>query len=73
MNNTFIGDPLYSKSKVCDYFSLEDTTTLDKWIARGTFPKADLYLGRSPRWKLSTLVNFSNAKQQEHAEQQLCG
>lgn len=72
MNNIVIADPLYTKARVCEYIGVDDTT-LDKWIARSTFPKADLYLGRSPRWKLSTLVNFSNTKQQEHAEQQLCG
>lgn len=72
MNNAFIGDPLYNKTKVCDYVCV-DESTLDKWIAQNKFPKADLYLGRHPRWRLSTLINFSNAKQQEYAEQQLCG
>ncbi|QHJ80148.1 MAG: hypothetical protein [Bacteriophage sp.] len=72
MNNIVIADPLYTKTRVCEYFGIDDTT-LDKWVARAKFPKPDLYLGRSPRWKLSTLVNFSDAKQQEHAEQQLCG
>lgn len=72
MNNTIIGDPLYSKTKVCDYMCVEEST-LDKWIAKNKFPKPDLYLGRHPRWRLSTLINFSNAKQLEYAEQQLCG
>lgn len=72
MDNMVIADPLYTKTRVCEYIGIDDTT-LDKWVARGAFPKPDLYLGRSPRWKLSTLVKFSDAKQQEHAEQQLCG
>ncbi|MDF7671130.1 hypothetical protein PT276_08000 [Orbaceae bacterium ESL0721] len=65
-------DPRYSKAQVCNYIGDIDNTTLDKWVASGKFPPPDLYLGRHPRWKLSTINAYLNAKEQEY-KLQLCG
>lgn len=71
--NTFITeDPLYSKAKVCDYVDI-DNTTVDKWVAANKFPKPDLYLGRNPRWKLSTINAYLEQKALEYKNQKLCG
>lgn len=70
MNNITIEDPRYSKTQVCNYIGGIDQTTLDKWIASEKFPKPDLYLGRHPRWKLSTINTYLLKKEQEC---QLCG
>ena len=64
-------NPRYSKAQVCEYISV-DNTTLDKWVAAGKFPLPDLYLGRHPRWKLSTINAHLEKKEQEYKEQ-LCG
>lgn len=71
-NNFTIEDPRYSKAQVCEYIAV-DNTTLDKWVAADKFPKPDLYLGRNPRWKLSTINAYLEQKEQEYKEQQLCG
>ncbi|WP_176701908.1 helix-turn-helix transcriptional regulator [Gilliamella sp. GillExp13] len=47
-----------------------DQTTLDKWVAKGEFPRPDLYLGRHPRWRLSTINAYLAQKEQEY---QSCG
>lgn len=70
--NLIIEDPRYSKAQVCQYIAI-DNTTLDKWVATGRFPKADLYLGRNPRWKLSTINAYLQKIEQDYKEQQLCG
>jgi len=70
MNNITIEDPRYSKTQVCNYIGGIDQTTLDKWVASEKFPKPDLYLGRHPRWKLSTINTYLLKKEQEC---QLCG
>lgn len=33
---------------------------LRRWVAGGKFPKADLRIGRSLRWKRSTVSRFVN-------------
>lgn len=70
--NLIIEDPRYSKAQVCQYIAI-DNTTLDKWVSTGRFPKADLYLGRNPRWKLSTINAYLQKIEQDYKEQQLCG
>ncbi|OCG58756.1 hypothetical protein A9G37_06600 [Gilliamella sp. GillExp13] len=70
VNNLTIEDPRYSKSQVCGYMGGLDQTTLDKWVAKGEFPRPDLYLGRHPRWRLSTINAYLAQKEQEY---QSCG
>ncbi|OCG45666.1 hypothetical protein A9G34_00775 [Gilliamella sp. Choc4-2] len=70
LNNLTIEDPRYSKAQVCSYLGELDQTTLDKWVAKEKFPKPDLYLGRHPRWKLSTINAYLAQKEQEY---QSCG
>ena len=64
-----IEDPVYSRTQVCAYLGGIDLTTLDKWVAVGDFPQPDLYLGRHPRWKVSTVNAYLSEK--EH-DQQSC-
>lgn len=61
-----IEDPRYSKAQVCAYMGGLDQTTLDKWVAAAKFPKPDLYLGRHPRWKLSTVNAYLSQKEQQY-------
>lgn len=68
VNNLTIEDPMYSKSQVCNYLGELDQTTLDKWVAAKAFPKPDLYLGRAPRWKLSTVNTYLAQKEKEYQE-----
>lgn len=72
MNTYTIEDPLYSKAQTCGYISIDDRT-LDRWVNLNKFPKPDLYLGRYPRWKLSTINAYLEQKRQECQEKQLCG
>ena len=65
-----IEDPLYSRSQTCGYISIDDRT-LDRWVASHKFPKPDLYLGRYPRWRLSTVNAYLEQKKREHQEKQL--
>lgn len=71
-NKLIVEDPLYNKTQICEYISIDDRT-LDRWVASDKFPKPDLYLGRHPRWKLSTVNTYLEQKKQEFQEKQLCG
>lgn len=71
-NNYTIEDPLYNKTQTCGYISIDDRT-LDRWVKSKAFPKPDLYLGRSPRWRLSTINTYLEQKKQERQEKQLRG
>ena len=62
-------DPRYSRAQVCAYMGGLDLTTLDKWVSAGKFPKPDLYLGRHPRWRLSTVNAYLSQKEHEHEHQ----
>ncbi|OCG10834.1 hypothetical protein A9G09_12030 [Gilliamella sp. wkB292] len=70
MTDYTIEDPRYTKAQVCAYVGNLDLSTLDKWIAAKKFPKPDLYLGRQPRWKLSTVNFYLEQKEQEYQEKQ---
>lgn len=72
MTNHTVEAPLYNKAQTCGYISIDDRT-LDRWVASHKFPKPDLYLGRYPRWKLSTINAYLEQKKQEYQEKQLCG
>lgn len=70
MTNKLIEEnPLYNKAQVCAYISIDDRT-LDRWVASDKFPKPDLYLGRHPRWKLSTVNAYLFQKEEQY---QSCG
>ena len=68
-NKLIVENPLYNKAQVCAYISIDDRT-LDRWVASDKFPKPDLYLGRHPRWKLSTVNAYLFQKEEQY---QSCG
>ncbi|OCF97130.1 hypothetical protein A9G08_09830 [Gilliamella sp. wkB195] len=68
-NKLIVENPLYNKAQVCAYISIDDRT-LDRWVSAAKFPKPDLYLGRHPRWKLSTVNAYLFQKEEQY---QSCG
>ena len=50
-------DGLLRASKVCELLDCSDRT-LRRWVAHGKFPLPDLRIGRSLRWRFSTVDGF---------------
>lgn len=63
-DDAFKKDPLMSKLSVAGHLDVE-SKTIDKWVARKKFPKPDMYIGRHPRWRFSTVNEFINGLKAE--------
>lgn len=53
------GDRLLGTRKVCDILDCSDRT-LRRWVAAGKFPAPDRKIGRTLRWRSSTVDRFIN-------------
>ncbi len=51
------GDRLIGTRKVCDMLDCSDRT-LRRWVAGGKFPPPDRKIGRTLRWRASTVNEF---------------
>jgi len=47
------------------YFGLKSKATIYEWIRLGEFPPADLYVNRTPFWKVETLEKWQEQKQKK--------
>lgn len=56
------GQTLYSPANCMYVIGIESPVTLSNWIAKGTFPPADMRLGRSPKWRKSTVEAWEAAQ-----------
>ena len=56
------GDPLLSARSVRALLDVSDRG-LRRWVAGGRFPKPDVKIGRSLRWKESTVAQFIESSQ----------
>ncbi len=54
-----------TRAWICDHLSISDRT-LARWVANGTFPKAEIPggTGASNRWRLSTVAGWEAKRMQ---------
>lgn len=50
-------DPLLSTRRVCQAIDVSDRC-LRRWVRAGKFPPPDIQVGRTLRWRASTIRNF---------------
>lgn len=63
-------DPWMSKKTVAKFFDNKSTSTIDKWVKAGKFPKPE-YSGRNPKWRTSVVEQWRDGKwKKEDAEKQ---